>query len=111
MAIAKAITKSTKAKKTTSKFKAKQFRIKRTNPDNIRSAPVNDVLINHSINEFFITFSSVEPPAILDEEDFKNVNSIEAIARSKITVSPQFIELMIKALTTNLESYKKQEKE
>ena len=103
--------KSPKVRKTALKFRAKQIKIKRVNPDNIRSIPVNDILINHSSNEFFITFSSVEPPAILDEEDFKNVTSAEAITRSKITVSPKFIELMIKTLTTNLESYKKQEKE
>ena len=82
------------------------LKIKRVNPDNIRSVPVNDILVNHSENEFFITLSSVEPPAILDAEDLKNINSIEALTRVKITVSPKFAELIVKTLSTNIEKHK-----
>lgn len=95
------------AKTPKTKVKAIQLRIERVNPDNVRSLPVNDVIITHSQNEFFITFSSVEPPATLDAEAIRKMTQIDAVTRAKLVVSPDFLEAMIKALTTNLEAHKK----
>lgn len=105
-------TKSEKStsKRSTSRVKAIQLKIGRTNPDNVRSVPVNDVVINHSENEFFITFSSVEPPVIFSAQDLSQLGDVDAIARAKIVVSPEFLEVLIKALSVNLESYKQRPK-
>ncbi len=92
------------------KTKTIQLKVKRVNPDNVRSVPINDVIINHSENEFFVTFSSVEPPAFLDPKEVINLTEIEAITRAKIVVSPDFVDAIIKALTLNLEKYKKKQK-
>ena len=99
--------KATNARKTTPKAKLLQLKVERTNPDNIRSVPVNDVIVTHSQNEFFITFSSVEPPAILDPNELSKLTAIDAITRSKIVVNAEFLEALIKALNINLERYKK----
>jgi hypothetical protein len=96
-------------KNSTVKKAGKPVKISRVNPDNIRSVPVNDVLISHTRHEFYITFSSVEPPPILDEKDFEKLERIEAFARAKLVVAPKFIEALIKALTTNMDRYKEEE--
>jgi hypothetical protein len=103
----KAEPKATNTKKSTPKVKILQLKVERINPDNIRSAPVNDIIITHSQNEFFITFSSVEPPLVLDPKELSQLTAINAIARSKIVVSQEFLEAIIKALNINLENYKK----
>jgi hypothetical protein len=95
-----------KVSKVRRKITAVQLSIKRINPDNVRSVPINDIIVNHSENEFFITFSSVEPPAILDPKELEKLSDINAITRAKIVVSPDFLEAIIKALTINLEKYK-----
>ena len=89
----------------------KQVKISRINPDNIRSIPVNDLVVNHSRNEFFLTFSLIEPPALLEEKDFQELEEIEAITRAKLTINPQFAESIIKALTSNIEKFKSSEEQ
>ena len=87
----------------------KPVKIVRINPDNVRSVPVNDVLISHSRHEFYITFSSVEPPPILEEKDFNELERIEAFARAKLVVAPAFVEALIRALSTNLDRFREEE--
>jgi len=108
--MAKRKAKTNNTKKTTSKAKVLQLKVDRINPDNIRSVPVNDIIVSHSQNEFFITLSSVEPPQILDPSELSKLTGINALTRSKIVVSPEFLESIIQALSTNLEKYKSQKK-
>ena len=84
----------------------KPVKIVRKNPDNIRSIPVNDVLISHTDYDFFITFSAVEPPPILEEKEFDELVEVEAIARVKLVVTPAFAEALLKVLSTNVERFK-----
>ena len=84
----------------------KPLKIRRVNPDGVRSVPVNDRLITHTKQEFYITFSSIEPPTILDEKDLEDLQGIDAVARAKLVVSLDFAEAIIKALSINIENYK-----
>ncbi len=84
----------------------KHVKISRENPDNLRPISVNDLLITHTRNEFFLTFSIVEPPPFLEEKEFEDLHEIKAIARVKLVLSPEFTEATIKALSSNLESFK-----
>ncbi len=84
----------------------KPVKIVRKNPDNIRSMPINDVIISHTQHDFFITFSSIEPPSILEESDLNDLQEVEAIARAKFVISPEFAEAVLKALSINIEKFK-----
>jgi hypothetical protein len=86
---------------------SKQVKIVRINPDNVRLLPANDFLISHTRDEFFLTFSSIEPPSVMEQIDLENLEQVEAIARVKLVVTPQFAEAMLAALTINIESFKK----
>lgn len=66
---------------------SKEVKIKRVNPDNILPIFVNDFLITHSENEFFLTFSVIEPPAILDFEELNLINNVDAITRIKAVLT------------------------
>lgn len=110
--MAKASSKTAKKKnKPASKVKSIQLKINRVNPDNIRPILANDLLVNHTENEFFLTFSILEPPAILSQEDLGKTSEVSAITRAKIVISPKFLESIIKVLTVNYEKHKKTSKD
>jgi hypothetical protein len=88
----------------------KQVRIKRLNPDGIRSVPANDLIITHSKQEFYLTFSSIEPPPILEEKDLEDLEQVDALARSKLVISLDFSEAILKALSMNIEAFKQEMK-
>ncbi len=84
----------------------KSVRITRVNPDNIRPVHANDFLVSHTAREFFLTFSQLEPLDIQNEEELEKIEKLEAIARAKIVITPDFVESVIKALSRNLDVYK-----
>lgn len=84
----------------------KDVKIIRVNPDNIRPVLVNDLLVSHTENEFYLTFSNIEPLGILEDSDLESIDKIEAIARAKIVITPKFAESFIRTFTNNYESYK-----
>jgi hypothetical protein len=84
----------------------KHVNIKRSNPDKVRPISVNDFMISHDKNEFFLTFSSIEPPAVFTEEELASVNEVDSVARVKVVVSPEFAERILKVMEQNIESYK-----
>jgi hypothetical protein len=110
MAPAKGKNKVSASKKRQLKLRGRQLLISRVNPDHIRSVPVNDMVVTHSQNEFFITFTSLEPPPFTDAAELQRAKSVEAITRAKITAAPEFVEIMIKVLNTNLATFRKQAK-
>jgi hypothetical protein len=83
----------------------KQILINRTNPEGLKPEYVNDLIVTHSDNEFFITFSQIERPALLSEEELDKLATIDAIAQSKIVVTPTFIKRMLEVLTENYKKY------
>lgn len=84
----------------------KKLLIVRKNTDNIRSVPVNDLAITHSANELFLTFSTIEPPLILDMEDLDKTTEIEGIVRAKFVISLTFAEAIVKTLSKEINAYK-----
>lgn len=89
----------------------KKILISRINPDKISPIHVNDMLVNHDGKEFFITFSEIEPPALFEEDDIQKLDSIDAIAKVKLVVSPEFAEVMLKTLGEGVEKFKLTKKE
>lgn len=83
----------------------KQVLIKRVNPENIKSIYVNDLWVGHTEHEFFLTFSIMEPIQIEKEGDLEELEEIEAIARVKLALSPDFAHRVSKTIATNVERY------
>jgi hypothetical protein len=88
----------------------KELKISRINPDNIRPITVNDVVIAHTRAEFFFIFSSIEPPIVLEEQAFDNLQDINAITRVKLVVTPEFAKALLKALEVNIEQFEKEKR-
>ena len=89
----------------------KQFRINRINPDDLKPLYVNDLIVTHTKEEFFVTFSQIEPPAILPEDDLENIDSVNSIAQAKIIVTPEFFQKIIELLQTNFKNFLEEEPE
>lgn len=83
----------------------KQVAINRIDPDNIKPIFVNDLMVGHTENEFFLTFSTIEPAKFHSEDELKNLEAIDAIARVKLVLTPDFARRASKALATNIERY------
>lgn len=54
-----------------------ELRINRINPDNLSSLHINDMLVTHTENEFFISFFQIEPPGITDVSEVKGLKNID----------------------------------
>jgi hypothetical protein len=85
--------------------KQKKLRIQRVNPENISPIHVNDMTASHTENEFFLTFSELEPPAVLEESELEKIDTLEAVAKTKIVVTPNFVRAILRTLTENLATY------
>ena len=57
--------------------KGRQIPIKRENPNRVIPTFVNDMIVTHSQHEFYITFSVIEPPGILSENEFDQIESVD----------------------------------
>lgn len=86
--------------------KKKRVKITRVDPDNILTTYVNDLAVSHSNDEFFLTFSLLEPPMIFVEGDIEGIDKAEAVARTKLVVTPEFMEKVIKTLSRLYDNYK-----
>jgi len=84
----------------------KEIKIKRTNPNGVIPVHVNDMLVSHDGKEFFLQFLEIEPPALFDMEEFNKLESLEAIVKVKLVVSPEFMDAMVKALAEAFEKFK-----
>lgn len=83
----------------------KEIPIIRTNPTNLKPEYMNDFIVGHTANEFFLTCSMIEPPQTFSEQELKELSSIEAIAIAKFVVTPEYAVRIRNALTTNIDKY------
>lgn len=83
----------------------KKISIRRTNPENIKPIFSNDFIVANNDDEFFLTFSLLEPFLIESEDELTEIDSIEAVARVKLALTPDFAKRVSKALITNIERY------
>jgi hypothetical protein len=95
-------------KETSSDNVYKQIAIIRKNPDNIRSLTVNDLIISHDANTFYLTFSLIEPPIVFNSTDLEEIENVDALTRSKLVITPAVLEVMVKTMSDNLENYRKE---
>jgi len=84
----------------------REIKINRVNPNGVSPIHVNDMLVGQDGKEFFLQFLEIEPPVLLDVEALNVLESVEAVMKVKLVVSPEFLEAVVKALTESLEKFK-----
>src|SRR6266542_1434580 len=84
----------------------KEIKIKRINPNAVTPIHVNDMLVSHDGKEIYLQFAEIEPPVLLDAEQINELNSVDAITKVKLVMSPDFLEAIVKVLSENLEKFK-----
>lgn len=89
----------------------KKVGITRVNPENIKPIFTNDFLVSHTEEEFFFIFSILEPVQIVTEEELDKIKSVEAIARVKLVLTPDFTKRVSEAIIKNIEGYEKRFKQ
>lgn len=85
----------------------KAVTIVRVNPENIMPIFINDFVISHSDTEFFMNFGVVEPPAVLSKEELLQIDTVNAITRVKVVITPAFAKKVLKTLDGNINTYEK----
>lgn len=80
------------------------------NPDNIKPVYANDMTVARSERELFFSFYQTEPPLVLSQEDVDKLDRVDCVLVSKIIVTHEFAELVLKAIKTNIDSSTKKEK-
>jgi hypothetical protein len=90
---------------TNKKKRQKKIRIQRVNPDKINPIHVNDMMTSHTENEFFLTFSELEPPAVVEASDLATIEKIEAVAKIKIVITPNFARAIVRTLSENIDTF------
>ncbi len=88
---------------------ARPIPIRRTNPLDLRPAFANDCTVSHSGAEFYITFGQIEPPLVLSVDDVGRLESVDSVTVAKLAVTPQFMEILVRALSENLEKFKEKQ--
>ena len=83
----------------------KSLLIDRTNPDELRPIYINDAILTHSNEAFFMTLSQMEAPALLDSSELDHLTKIESIAVAKLVMSPEFVKVLIDTLNENYSKY------
>lgn len=85
--------------------KLRQLKIIRKNPDNVSPMHVNDMAAATDGKEIFIQFLQIEPPFLVEAEEFADLESVTAIVKAKIVVSPEFAQAMVTTLSKAIEQY------
>lgn len=87
-----------------------ELKIVRKNSKELVSQIANDVAVVHSSDGFFITFSQIEPPIVLTDEEkeaLKSRKTVDAEAVAKIFVTPDVMKVLIRVLVENSEKREK----
>lgn len=97
---------------TEEKLVQKQLRIVRNIPDDLQSFFIDHVVVQHDQEKFILTFYELFPPLYVQEGDidlskFNELDSVEAKCVARIVVTPKRMEQFYKALTNNIEKFKK----
>ncbi|MCI0486233.1 MAG: DUF3467 domain-containing protein [Blastocatellia bacterium] len=66
----------------------------------------NNVFIQHSQDEFIISFFQTDPPAIIDQKELEQVKSINAYCVARIVLTPNEAFKFFNALGRNLQKYR-----
>lgn len=85
-------------------------------PEDIKTQYATNMLVQHTENEFIVSFFEAWPPFLSGTPEeikamLEELKSVRATCISRIVMSPQFMERVVKALQTNLERFKQRKQE
>jgi hypothetical protein len=75
------------------------------NPEGIRTEFSNDMTINHTDDEFFISFWRTELPTVFDPDELKKMKEIDTVLVAKVVVTSEFAKKVNKALEDNIKKH------
>jgi hypothetical protein len=81
-----------------------------TFPEGLVSRYANNIIVQHSQNEFIISFFEARPPLLIGtleriERVQRETKSLSAECVARIVVSPQKMRDFVKVMTRNMETY------
>lgn len=93
------------------KDKSVSIKINYKIPEDIQTHFSDNFVVQHQKDHFILTFyEMIQPPILGSEEErleqLSKIQQLDAKCISRIVVTPQKIEEIIKVLTENLENYK-----
>lgn len=84
---------------------SRELRKNFVNPNNVKTEFVNDMLVTHSPNEFFLSFWLTELPIILVQDEFDQLEEVDSILVTKVAVTPKFVKAILEALEINIKKF------
>lgn len=72
-----------------------------------RAVYADQMFVTHGEHDFVIRFARLERPIIRDKEDAERVEAVFANVVAKVIVAPALMPGIIKALSENLDTYRK----
>ncbi len=78
-------------------------------PDDMLILWANNFVIQHTENEFIVTFFQVAPPILIQarREDIEAIESVPARAVARIALTPHAMAELLRVMTENYERYQK----
>ena len=79
--------------------------------DEIPMSYVNHIFITHTTDEFFVTFSQIHPPYLLEptQEEVEQLTHIPAKVVARIALTPSKMKELIDALGENYQKFLKKQ--
>ena len=83
----------------------KQIPVEVTIPEDQFTDYADAFTINHSTEEFVISFLQLQYPIAITQAELDKLKSVESICVARIALTPKRLQLLIEALQTNLQAY------
>lgn len=88
----------------------KSIEIEWLRPEQLQTVYANNLIVQHTPSEFILSFFMVEPPLLTGTQEEKmrqlaDIDAIPAYCVAKIVVAPDRLDVFVKALAENLQTY------
>lgn len=89
----------------------KKIKIERVYPDDLKSYFVSNVVVQHQLDNFILSFFEVWPPAVLGETDEEKERAIDAIDHveakcvARLVLTPSTMKQFLDTIAGNWKSY------
>jgi hypothetical protein len=79
-------------------------------PEELISRYANNMVVQHTPNEFIVSFFETRPPLVLGDpveqtKQLETIKSVRSLCVSRIIIAPDLIDGFIKALQINYQNY------
>src|SRR5690349_20945775 len=83
----------------------KEVPLERLIPDDLHLEFADSVIVQHSENEFYITFLQVEHPLAITNAEIASIKKVTNKAVARVVITPKHMALLIEALRRNFKKY------